>query len=49
MQQDGGSQFNEWTVDWRPDQAVVAAAFAPGGTDDIPVSAELVKEYKVTV
>ncbi len=46
MQQGGGSQFNEWTVDWRPEQAAVAAVCEPGNRNDIPVGPELVNEYK---
>lgn len=46
MQQSGGSQFNEWTVDWRPERAAVAAVSSPTINDEIAVTPDLVKEYK---
>jgi ectoine hydroxylase-related dioxygenase (phytanoyl-CoA dioxygenase family) len=46
MQQGGGTQFNEWTVDWRPEPSAVATVRAPDGKQDVDVSPALVKEYE---
>lgn len=46
MQQSGGSQFNEWTVDWRPEPSAASSIGKAVAGTVAAVTPELVKDYK---
>ncbi len=46
MQQSDSNQFNEWTVDWRPDDRAVERVRANPFSEELPVTPDHISTYK---